>query len=230
MPWLKRSSDFPAVAWMQAHLSSHIIKQWMILLWRIWKKTWVPTSSGEGPHICWHFERHSEFNSSKVDDYWHFMKIDRNPNITMPTRKRDLNSHLTSRSVCIVLPSLVYISQVSVIPRQVSWIHWRNSSLNGHPHHKSRIYPRFLPQLEKTHWDFPLAMRWGPIPLNYVQSNCGFPIKQVRSLDLLDWTPESNHQHCHKTRRTLMSPQERKIFRCTQNQIEMRPISLTLAA
>ena len=36
---------------------------------------------------------------------------------------------------------------------------------------------------------------------------------------------EGPQQHCHKTRRTLMSPQECKIARCTQNQIEMRPIS-----
>ena len=47
------------------------------------------------------------------------MKIDRNPNITVPTRKRELNSHLTSRSIRIVLPRLVYIPEVSLIPRQV---------------------------------------------------------------------------------------------------------------
>ena len=40
---------------------------------------------------------------------------------------------------------------------------------------------------------------------------------------------ESPQQHCHKTRRTLMSPQECKIARCTENQIETRPISLALA-
>ena len=48
------------------------------------------------------------------------MKIDRNPKITVPTRKRDLNSHLTSRSVSIVLPRLVYIPEVSLIPKQIS--------------------------------------------------------------------------------------------------------------
>ena len=48
------------------------------------------------------------------------MKIDSNPKITVPTRKRDLNTHLTSRSVSIVLPCLVYIPEVSLIPRQVS--------------------------------------------------------------------------------------------------------------
>ena len=51
------------------------------------------------------------------------MKIDRNPNITVITRKRDLNSHLTSRSVRIVLPRIIYIPDVSLILRQVSRIH-----------------------------------------------------------------------------------------------------------
>ena len=37
-----------------------------------------------------------------------------------------------------------------------------------------------------------------------------------------------HHKH-HITRRTLMSPQECNIARCTQNQFEMRTISLVLA-
>ena len=52
-----------------------------------------------------------------------------------------------------------------------------------------------------------------------MQSNCFFPIKHIRSLDLLDWTLESPQQDCHKTRRTLMSPQERKIDWCTPNHL-----------
>ena len=37
-------------------------------------------------------------------------------------------------------------------------------------------------------------------------------LKRLASLlDLLDWTLESPQQNCHKTRRTRMSPQERKI-------------------
>ena len=59
--------------------------------------------------------------------------------------------------------------------------------------------------------DFSHATRWGPIPLRCMQSNFVFPIKHIRSLDLLDWTLESPQQHCHKTRRTLMSPQEAKL-------------------
>ena len=49
--------------------------------------------------------------------------------------------------------------------------------------------------------------------------HCFFPIKHIRILDLLDWTLESPQQDCHKTRRTLMSPQERKIDWCTPNQL-----------
>ena len=55
----------------------------------------------------WHHKRRAELNASKGDDSWLFMKIDRNPNKTVPTNKRHLASRVTSRSVCIVLPSLV---------------------------------------------------------------------------------------------------------------------------
>ena len=34
-----------------------------------------------------HLERHTEFNASKGDDALLFLKMDRNPNITVPTRK-----------------------------------------------------------------------------------------------------------------------------------------------
>ena len=55
----------------------------------------------------WHLERHAEFSASKGDYAWLFWKIDRNPNISVEIRKGSLVSHLTSRSVCIILPSLV---------------------------------------------------------------------------------------------------------------------------
>ena len=61
----------------------------------------------EGLTSIWDFERCTEFNASKGDDAWHFVKIDRNPNITVSTNKRRLASRLTSRSVRIILPSLV---------------------------------------------------------------------------------------------------------------------------
>ena len=65
----------------------------------------------------WYLERHMEFTASKGDDAWLFLKMDMNPNITVPSRKWDLVSCLTSRSVHIVLPSLVEISEVSIVTR-----------------------------------------------------------------------------------------------------------------
>ena len=56
-----------------------------------------------------------------------------------------------------------------------------------------------------------------------------FPIKNVRSLDLLDVTPESPQEHCHKYSRTLMLQQEQEIARCTTVQLEMKPDSPALA-
>ena len=50
---------------------------------------------------------------------------------------------------------------------------------------------------------------------------CPFPIKQVRSLDLLDGTKDSPPEVPNKSRRTLMSPQECQIARCSPNQVEM---------
>ena len=55
----------------------------------------------------WYLERHTEFNASKDDYALLFLKMNRNPNITVPTRKWALISCLTSRSVSIDLPSLV---------------------------------------------------------------------------------------------------------------------------
>ena len=48
-----------------------------------------------------------------------------------------------------------------------------------------------------------------------------FLIKQLRSLGLLDGTTESPPEIPHKSRRTLMSPQECEIVRCSPNQLEM---------
>ena len=57
--------------------------------------------------FLWPIERHIEFSASKVDDACLFLYIVRNPKITVPTRKCPMDSHLTSRKVRIVLPSLV---------------------------------------------------------------------------------------------------------------------------
>ena len=56
-----------------------------------------------------------------------------------------------------------------------------------------------------------------------------FPIKHVRSLDLLDGTLEGPPEQPHTFRRTLMSPQECEIARCTLYQLEMKPISTSLS-
>ena len=55
----------------------------------------------------WHLDRLVEYSASKVDDVCLFLNIVRNPSITVPPRKWPLVSRLNSRSVCIVLPSLV---------------------------------------------------------------------------------------------------------------------------
>ena len=55
----------------------------------------------------WHLERHPELSASKGNDDWLFLKMDRNPNITVATRKWTSVFCLTSRSVRIVLPSVV---------------------------------------------------------------------------------------------------------------------------
>ena len=52
-------------------------------------------------------ERHTEFKASKGDEDRRLFKIDRNPKIILETRKGRVVSHLTSRSVCIILSSLV---------------------------------------------------------------------------------------------------------------------------
>ena len=61
----------------------------------------------EGLTSLWHIECCAEFSASKGDDAWLFLKIDRNTNITVPTNKGSLASCLNSRSVHIVLSSLV---------------------------------------------------------------------------------------------------------------------------
>ena len=55
-----------------------------------------------------------------------------------------------------------------------------------------------------------------------------FPIKQVRSLDLLDGTKVSPPEVPNKSRRTLMSPQECQIARCSPKQREMTANHATL--
>ena len=78
-------------------------------------------------------------------------------------------------------------------------------------------------------WDFLLVERWGPIILHCVQSNSLFPNKQVRILDLLDGSTESTPEIPHKTRRTLMSPQECEISQGRPNKLLIKHNSPALA-
>ena len=119
-----------------------------------------------GLTCLWQIESHVEFTAWNVDDAWQFFNIVRNPSITVSNRKRDINYHLNSRSVRIVLSRLVYIPELSVIPRQVTWLHWTNSSFEWTSRRNSRIYHRFLPQLEKTHEPFPSLRHEARFPCN----------------------------------------------------------------
>ena len=103
----------------------------------------------------WQLESHVEFTASNFEDAWQFFNIVRNPNTTVSNRKRNLNSHLNSRSVCIFLPRLVYIPEVSLISRQVPDFNEQTRVSNGRHRYNSRIYPRLLPHLVKTHETFP---------------------------------------------------------------------------
>ena len=108
-----------------------------------------------GLTCLWQQESHVECTASNFDDAWHIFNIVRNPNNTVSNRKWDLDSHLTSRSVCIFLPRLAYIPELSLIPRQDPDFNEQTRVSNGQPRCNSRIYPRFLPQLEITHETFP---------------------------------------------------------------------------
>ena len=57
-----------------------------------------------------------------------------------------------------------------------------------------------------------------------------FPIKQVRGLDLPVGTTDSPPEIPHKSRKTLMSPQECEIALCSPNQLEMTTKSPALAS
>ena len=56
-----------------------------------------------------------------------------------------------------------------------------------------------------------------------MQRNSLFPIKQVRSLDLLDGTTESPREIPQKSRRTLMSLLEYETPRGSPNQLKIKP-------
>ena len=62
-----------------------------------------------------------------------------------------------------------------------------------------------------------------------MQSNSLFPVKQVRSLDLLYGTTESPREITQKSRGTLMLLQEYEIPRGSPNQLEIKSYFPALA-
>ena len=64
-------------------------------------------------------------------------------------------------------------------------------------------------------------------PALHAEQLC-FPNQTHKEPRFVYWTLESPQQDCSKTRRTLMSPQERKIEWCTPNQLKMKHISPSL--
>ena len=66
--------------------------------------------------------------------------------------------------------------------------------------------------------------------MQWMQRNALCPIKQVRSLDLLEGTTESHQEIPHKSRRTLMSPQECEIVWCSRNKLKMTTNSPLLSS
>ena len=141
LPWLERSPNFPAES--SCMLIVHITR---------WKDVRVscrdPTEIAHpalhhkwGLTCLWHLESHVESTASNVVDAWQFFNKVRNHNITVSNRKRDLNSHLNSRSVRIVILRLVYITELSLIHRHVSWIHEQTPGSNGHTQNQIEMRP-----------------------------------------------------------------------------------------
>ena len=76
----------------------------------------------------------------------------------------------------------------------------------------------------------PPRLEMRPDSLHWVQSNALFPIEQVRSLDVVDGTTENPQGIPHKSRRTLISPQECEKALCSPNHLEMMTNSPALAS
>ena len=105
--WLKRG--WTSLQWLIFRLVLHLTR---------WRDVWIPCGDPRESHSSPpHLDRGNQISlipreahriqGFKGDDAWLFFKMERNPNITAPTRKWALVSCLTSRSVPIVLPSLV---------------------------------------------------------------------------------------------------------------------------
>ena len=111
--WTPRDPDLKegriSMKWLKFRLVLHLTR---------WRDLWIPCGDpreihsspphmDRGNHITLIPREAHGIQGFKGDDAWLFLKMDRNPNITVPTRKWALVSCLNSRSVRIVLPSLV---------------------------------------------------------------------------------------------------------------------------
>ena len=155
MPWLERSPNFPA----EAHACSSFISQYERMsespVETLQKALGLHLISKKGLTWLWQLESHVEFTASNVDDAWQFFNIVRNPNITVSNRKRDLNYKLNSRTVRTVChASFTFLSCPSYLDRCPDFTEQTPVSY-GHPARNLTIYPRLLPQHEKTHETFP---------------------------------------------------------------------------
>ena len=81
----------------------------------------------------------------------------------------------------------------------------------------------------RKHVILPPRREMWKIPMHCWHSNSVLPIKHVRSLALLDGTPDNPQEHPHNSGRTLMLTQGCEIDRCSPNQLEMMPDSPALA-
>ena len=111
--WTARDPDSKegqiSLQWFKFRLVFHVTR---------WRDVWISCGDPRkalglrliwtgGIISLWHLERHTEFNASKGDDALLFLKMDRNPNITVPTRQWTAVSFFTFRCVRIVLLSVV---------------------------------------------------------------------------------------------------------------------------
>ena len=96
--------------------------------------------------------------------------------------------------------------------------------LNGHPRCKLRIYPRFLPQVQRKHETSPQWDRRSDSPALHAEQ-FQVPNQTRKETWFAYGTAESPQEHPHKSRMTLMSPKECEIVRCIPNQLKMMPDS-----
>ena len=140
-PVLSASSEMdPEIPWLKRRrISLQRLKCRLIFNITRWKdvritnrdpreSTSTPPPLDKGPHITLTTQEAHRFQCFKVDDAWLFLNSVRNPNITVPTRNWTSFSRFTSRSIRIVLPSVLYIPEVFIVTRQESWRRWTNTS------------------------------------------------------------------------------------------------------